>query len=225
MKRAKPYLLFLAAGGILLHTPAAATAIGTGTVGPVGSGMGASGYFREWIDLEQRGDLLVGLPKTGPIRMVALHGSGLTAEHLILRWTQRDDNKSSILLAAPDRISAATTRVSLYLGPRSTSVEMYEKMDGSWQLRQPNEVDVTKLHQKQVHSPFLVFVMDGLGPYWLVGDAPSQTAASSEILPSTSPLVEGSITRALANWFWPLALLSGAWAAARFRHKRESADG
>ena len=206
---------------ILVSQANLAIAIGTGssTIGPVGVGSQSTGYLREWIRLEPQGPLLVGRPSTGPIKLITTPASDLAKVSLLLRWADRADGKTSLLMTSDRKVVDNISNLTIYTEVLDEGFYVYEDAKPGWRRVEGWTYPTTANDIRLDEDPLVAYSTTGIGSFWIVNSAQAKDTDFEDFLPAAHPISQGSFWRAISNWIWPLLLFLAISIIVRIHHR------
>ena len=99
--------------------------------GPLAGRGGDTGY-RQLLELKGKGDFFWVAPVDSPIRLITINAPGVNGGTLILRELAIEDQKTSLLVSAPDHIRPYILRATLYFSHEGGEVTCYQGIDDGW---------------------------------------------------------------------------------------------
>ena len=197
-----------------------ATASGSAApgIGGFGSSSGRDTGARQWVELTGRHGLLIGQPRTGPVRLIAISAPGLDQGHLVLRELDKSDGTRSLMITAPDGLSSRVTRATIYLDKDYSNFPLLELRDGQWLAHQPQPLRaVFNVDDRPQKLDVVAYTAQDLGFYWF---GPTPTAESPSAA-SPQVLLGGSSYRSLLPIVTALLVLVAGAILSRWVHRLE----
>lgn len=208
----------------LMGQPAWSTTGGTTGPGPMVMGTDDNNGSREWVHLEEKGDLLVGRPKNGSIEWITVHAPKAEGGSLILRELHFPEKGTIFLLSAPASLTEKVRRATLFVRDRSKNLTLLEWVEGQWTKRKPQPVPVASdAFPSGDEGELLAFSVSGLGSYRLVPEALAGLIVAESDGPNGWPnqLFGGGALKAFSTWIWALLLLVIGWILSGWMHRME----
>lgn len=227
MKRIHLLVILVAALIPLMVKQGWSTAGGTTGPGPMVMGTDDNNGSREWVPLEESGDLLVGRPKNGSIEWITIYAPETEGGSLILRELRHREKGMMVLLSAPAPLTEKVRRATLFVRDRSKNLTLLEWVEGQWTKREPQPVPVASDVFPSGEGDLLAFSVSGLGSYRLVPEALAGSVVAESDGPDGWPnqLFGGGALRAFSTWIWALLLLVIGWILSNWTHWMERRGG
>lgn len=228
MKRFHPLATLVATLISLMGQPAWSTTGGTTGPGPMVLGTDDHNGSREWVDLVETGDLLVGRPKNGSIELIMVQAPEASSGSLILRELNLPEKGRLLHLSAPASLAEKARRVTIFVRDPSKNLVLLEWVEGQWKEREPQPVPIaSEEFLLRREGQLLAFSVSGFGSYWLVPDALVGPVIAESEGPDGWPsrLFGGGIVRAFSTWIWALVLLAIGWILSGWTHRMERRNG
>jgi hypothetical protein len=196
----------------------------TGGVTNVGGFSTSAEHFtglREWVELDSTGKLLKGFLDHDLLKLMTVYAPGEGSGHMIFRELATLDGRRSFLLTAPQDLVEKIQRITLFLQPKSHSLELYEQNEGVWIKRMPQPLRVADPHDDEdTPQDLLAFSLEKPGFFWIL-ESPSLPLSRSSFVPqdsSAKSLMGGSILWGFSAWAASILLLSISWFISRWLH-------
>ncbi len=204
-----------------------ATMGGVTSVGPLFTQGDSSTAIREWIELEESGDLLTARPDHDLLEMITVYAPGIRHGHIILRELKTREGKRTLLLTAPDAVIAHVQRATLYIRGIQDDIVLFENVHGIWEKRLPQSLVVDSTREGDTSTQTLrAFSVRALGFYWLNEPAVARSVLShSPEVTSARTLMGGKLTWGLLPSIFGILLFILFGALSRYIHKTEKLPG
>ncbi|GJL65940.1 MAG: hypothetical protein NPIRA05_09110 [Nitrospirales bacterium] len=153
--------------------------------------------------------------------MLTLYAPGLTKGHLILRELTTSEGKQTLLLTAPEAVTAHVQRVTLYFQGLPETMVLFEEVDGEWKKRFPQAMTIDSRIDGTISTQAIrAFSVKNLGFYWLLEPATAMPAVFyTPLATSAMTLMGGELTRGLMPSILAIMLLLVFGAVSRYIHK------
>jgi hypothetical protein len=176
---------------------------------------------REWVELKRAGPLLKGRPKRSTVKLLTLYAPGYNEGHLLLRELKTSSGAKTLLLTGPESLANRVRRVNVFMDSGTPHQAFLENVDGHWQKRLPQLIDVTNTHTRESgdSASLLAYSFKSLGLYRTEEDNPLHVVASRNNMPALGDVNSGLAVIGLA-----VVILVCGWSVSNWIHSKDQND-